>query len=49
MTVIDLLADGAATAREVLAASPPAYTRDAYLAFMRGLANVERYDGARAP
>jgi amidohydrolase len=49
MTMIDLLADDAATARDVLSGSAPAYSKEGYLACMRGLANVERYDGARAP
>ncbi len=38
MTIIDLLADGAARGREVLAGYETPMTRDDYLAFMRGLA-----------
>jgi hypothetical protein len=45
MTVIDLLADDARQAREVLAASTPPYTKDTYLEFMRGLARTERFEG----
>ena len=42
---VDLLADGAAGAREVLAGPRPAMTRERYLAFQRGIARRERYDG----
>ena len=42
---VDLLADGAAGAREVLAGPRPAMTREGYLAFQRGIARRERYDG----
>ena len=45
MVVIDLLAEGAATAREVLAASPPAITKDQYIAFQRQRSGTEEYDG----
>lgn len=44
-TVVDLLADEAATARDVIAQSRPAFTKESYLDFMRGLARDERYDG----
>ena len=44
-TVIDLLADDATMAREVLAASRPPYTKESYLEFMRGLARTERFEG----
>jgi amidohydrolase len=37
MTIVDLLADGAAQARAVLASHTPAMTRDAYLKLLRGL------------
>jgi amidohydrolase len=42
---VDLLADGAAGAREVLAGPRPAMTRERYLAFQRGIARRERYHG----
>ncbi|MGH7414377.1 MAG: amidohydrolase [Candidatus Rokuibacteriota bacterium] len=42
---VDLLADGAAGAREVLAGSRPPMTRQGYLAFQRGIARRELYDG----
>ena len=42
---VDLLADGAAGAREVLAGPRPAMTREGYLAFQRGIARRECYDG----
>ena len=42
---VDLLADGAAGAREVLAGPRPAMTREGYLAFQRGIARRERYHG----
>lgn len=42
---VDLLADGAAGAREVLAGSRPSMTREGYLAFQRGIARRERYEG----
>jgi amidohydrolase len=42
---VDLLADGAAGAREVLAGPPPPMTRQGYLAFQRGIARRELYDG----
>jgi amidohydrolase len=38
MTVIDLLSDGAAGARDVLTKHKPAMTKDAYLELLRGLA-----------
>jgi amidohydrolase len=44
MTLVDLLVDEAAAAREVLAHDSPTFTKDAYLDFMRGLARVERYE-----
>jgi len=45
MTIIDLLADGAATAREILAGFTPAMTRDEYLAFMRRNNRQEHFPG----
>jgi amidohydrolase len=43
--VVDLLADGAAGAREVLQHARPAMTRERYLAFQRGIARREVYEG----
>ena len=42
---VDLLADGAAGAREVLAGARPPMTRQGYLDFQRGIARRELYDG----
>jgi amidohydrolase len=42
---VDLLADGAAGAHEVLAGPRPPMTRQGYLAFQRGIARRELYDG----
>jgi hypothetical protein len=41
---IDLLWDGAAAARRVLAAARPPMTRDGYLAFQRGLFRREVFE-----
>ena len=46
MVVIDLLAEGAAKAREVLAKSKPNMTTDEYVGFQRQRAHVEEFDGA---
>ncbi|MBI2872441.1 MAG: amidohydrolase [Chloroflexi bacterium] len=46
MTVIDLLADGARKAREVLAAARPLMDRQGYVAFQRERAGVVEFDGA---
>ena len=43
--VIDLLADAAAGAREVLKTARPPMTREQYLAFQRGIAKRETYEG----
>ena len=43
--VIDLLADGAEGAKEVLEANQPPMTREQYLTFQRGLAKRETYEG----
>ena len=45
MSVIDLLAEGAAGAAEVIADSPPSMTKEAYLALQRGRLTDELYDG----
>jgi amidohydrolase len=42
---VDMLADGAKGARDVLAQARPPMTREAYLAFQRGLARSETYSG----
>jgi amidohydrolase len=42
---IDMLADGAAGARQVLASARPPMTREQYLAFQRGLARREVFQG----
>jgi len=43
--VIDLLAEGAAGAKDVLKSSKPPMTREQYLTFQRGLAKREIYEG----
>ncbi|HMB32543.1 MAG TPA: peptidase dimerization domain-containing protein, partial [Methylomirabilota bacterium] len=43
---IDLLAEGGTGAREVLKTAKPPMTREGYLAFQRGIARRERFDGA---
>jgi metal-dependent amidase/aminoacylase/carboxypeptidase family protein len=43
---VDMLADGAAGAREVLRVARPPMTREQYLQFQRGLGRRELYDGA---
>ena len=42
---VDLLANGAAGARDVLAKAKPSMTREAYLTFQRGIAKRETYEG----
>jgi amidohydrolase len=44
-TAVDMLADGAAGAREVLRAAKPPMTREQYLTFQRGLARRELFEG----
>jgi hypothetical protein len=44
--VVDLLADGAAVGRQVVAQAKPPLTRAAYLAFQRRMSRRETYDGA---
>jgi amidohydrolase len=44
--VVDLLAEGAGGARDVLAKATPPMTRAGYLAFQRGIARREVFDGA---
>ncbi len=48
MTAIDLLHGEAAPAREILAKFEPAMTKEAYLAYQRGLFKKERYTPAEA-
>jgi hypothetical protein len=43
---IDLLAEGGTGARDVLKTAKPPMTREGYLAFQRGIARRERFDGA---
>jgi amidohydrolase len=43
--VVDLMSDGAAAAREVIAKARPPMTRASYLAAQRGLARRETYEG----
>jgi amidohydrolase len=45
MTVVDLLADDARLARQVVAEYEPPFSRNAYLEFVRGMASVEIFDG----
>jgi amidohydrolase len=46
--VVDMLGDGGAGAREVLARAKPRLTREAYLALQRGMARREVYEGGTA-
>ena len=43
--VVDLLADGASGAKDVLKTNKPPMTREQYLSFQRGLAKRETYEG----
>jgi amidohydrolase len=45
MTVVDLLSNDAAGARKVLATHRPRFSKEQYLAFVRGLARTEMFDG----
>jgi amidohydrolase len=45
---IDLLYDGAAGAKKVLASAKPPMTREQYLQFQRSVGKTERFDGATA-
>ena len=47
LTVVDLLADGAQTAQDVLKAYKPAMSKNEYLSFMRSLTKDELYDPTR--
>jgi amidohydrolase len=47
MMVVDMLADGAAGAREVLAKAQPRLSREGYLALQRGMARREVFGGPR--
>ncbi len=46
MVVIDLLAEGATKAQEVLRKASPAMTKEEYVAFQRQRARVEEFDGS---
>lgn len=46
MVVIDLLAEGAAKAREIIANATPAMTKEEYVSLQRSRATVEQFDGA---
>jgi amidohydrolase len=48
MLAVDMLADGATGARQVLADGKPRMTRQEYLAFQRKIARTETFDGATA-
>jgi amidohydrolase len=48
MMAVDMLADGATGARAVLREWTPRMTREGYLAFQRGIARTETFDGAKA-
>ncbi len=43
---IDLLADGGTRAREVIKTAKPPMTREGYLAYQRGIARREHFNGA---
>jgi hypothetical protein len=45
MTVIDLLSNNAAQAAQVRSDYSAPFTKEQYLAFVRGLASVEHFDG----
>jgi hypothetical protein len=45
MTVVDLLSNDAAGARNVLAKHHPRFSKEQYLAFVRTLARTEIFDG----
>lgn len=47
-TLIDLLGNGAASAKDILAAFSPAMAKDRYLEFMRGLAQEEVWSANEA-
>jgi amidohydrolase len=47
LMAVDLLWDDAQAAREILKAWKPRLTREEYLAFQRGIAKTELFDGAR--
>ena len=48
MMAVDMLADGATGARQVMSAGKPRMTRPEYLAFQRKIARKEIFDGAKA-
>ena len=48
LMAVDMLADGAAGARQVMGEGKPRMTRPEYLAFQRKIARKETFDGAKA-
>jgi hypothetical protein len=44
---VDMLWDDAQAAKEIIGAFKPRLTRDAYLAFQRGINKTELFDGAK--
>jgi hypothetical protein len=49
LMAVDLLWDDAGAARDILKAWKPRMTKEAYLAFQRGTAKTELYDGGKEP
>jgi len=47
LMAVDMLWDGAKTAKSIIADFKPRLTKDAYLAFQRGISKTELYDGAK--
>jgi hypothetical protein len=47
LMAVDLLWGDAAPARDILEAWKPRMTKEAYLAFQRGISRTELYDGAK--
>ena len=48
MVIIDLLAEGAVKAKEVMARWDPSMSKDEYVSFQRQRARVEEYDGGES-
>ena len=48
LMAVDMLWDDAAAAREILRTWTPRLTKEAYLAFQRGISRTELFDGAKA-
>jgi hypothetical protein len=47
LMAVDMLWDNAKAAKEIIAAFKPRLTRDAYLAFQRGINKTELFDGTK--